>query len=269
MQLSAQEIDRYARHIVLRGIGGPGQQKLKAAKVLVIGAGGLGSPLIQYLTASGVGTIGVIDDDHVSISNLQRQILFRTQDIGASKVVCTQAAMAALNPHVQIIPHQLRLSAENAREIIRDYDLVADGSDNFSTRYAVSDACFYEAKPLISAAVSVFDASLTTLKPHLKAGDGRPNPTYRCLFPEAPEEGSLPTCATAGILGALTGLIGAMMALEVTREIVGGFGGGDEGLVGKLLLIDAAGLRFETIRYSWDERNPLSGTANRLESGPC
>ncbi len=259
MKLSPEEIERYARHIVLRGIGGPGQQKLKAAKVLVIGAGGLGSPLIQYLAAAGIGEIGIVDDDIISLSNLQRQVLFTTQDIGKPKVNIASDAMQALNPHVKITTHNTRLTEANAGELVRAYDIVADGCDNFATRYAVSDACFFERKPLITAAVSVFDASITTLRPHEKRKDGQSNPTYRCLFPEAPPVGSVPTCATAGIVGALTGIIGSMMALEVIREIVGGFGGTEEGLVGKLLLMDCLSLRFETIRYGWDPANPLSG----------
>ncbi len=260
MQLSALEIERYARHIVLQGIGGPGQQNLRSAKVLVIGAGGLGCPLIQYLAAAGIGQIGIVDDDIVTLSNLQRQVLFKTTDLGKSKVECVKRATHELNPHVEIILHNTRIDAINAYELIRDYDVVADGSDNFVTRYAVSDACFYESKPLITAAVSQFDASLTTLRAHEKRRDGTLNPTYRCLFPQAPTEGSQPTCATAGIVGALTGIVGSMMALEVIREIVGGYGSEDEGLVGKLLLLDYLNLRFETIKYGWDSENPLSGT---------
>ncbi len=262
MQLSPEEIERYARHIVLQGIGGPGQQKLKAARVLVIGAGGLGSPLIQYLTAAGIGEIGIVDDDCVSLSNLQRQVMFSTEDVGVLKVDKTKASMKALNPHVKISAHPVRLTEANARELVRGYDIVVDGSDNFATRYAVSDACFQEGRTLVTAAVSRFDASITTLKPHEKGADGKPNPTYRCLFPEPPPEGTTPTCATEGIVGALTGMIGSMMALEVIREIVGGFGQGEEGLVGKLLLIDTAALRFETIRYAFDPGNPLSGSAS-------
>lgn len=258
MALSSEEIERYARHIVLRGVGGPGQQKLKAARVLVIGAGGLGCPLILYLAAAGVGCIGIVDDDHVSLSNLQRQVLFKTADIGAPKAERAAEAIAALNPHVEVVVHGTRIDAANAQHLVGAYDIVADGSDNFATRYAVSDACFHRRRTLVTGAVSRFDASLTTLKPHLDGPDGMPNPTYRCLFP-APPEGELPTCETAGIIGSLTGLLGTLMALEVTREIVGGFGDGKEGLVGRLLLIDALGPRFETIRYGWDEDNPLNG----------
>ncbi len=253
--LSPQEIERYARHIVLHGVGGPGQNKLQAARVLVIGAGGLGAPLLQYLAAAGVGTIGVVDDDHVSLSNLQRQVIHGTPDVGRPKVESAVDAIHRLNPHVRVEPVPVRLTQANARDLVHRYDIVADGSDNFAARYAVSDACFHEAKPLVTAAVGAFDASLTTLRPFEMAASGEPNPTYRCLFPEAPPEGSVPSCTEAGVLGALTGTLGAMMAMEVIREVVG-FG---EGLVGRLLLIDAMAMRFETLRYAWDPDNPLSG----------
>jgi adenylyltransferase/sulfurtransferase len=252
---SPQEIERYARHIVLQGVGGPGQQKLKSARVLVIGAGGLGSPLLQYLAASGVGEIGVIDDDEVSLSNLQRQVLHGTGDVGRAKVLSAEDAIERLNPHVKVTPIKARLTAHNAREMIEPYDVVADGSDNFITRYVASDACFHAKRPLVTAAVGAFDGSLTTLRPYEKSPSGEPNPTYRCLFPEPPPDGAAPACAETGVLGALTGILGAMMALEAIREIVG-FG---EGLVGRLVLVDALGMRFETLRYRWDPANPLNG----------
>jgi molybdopterin/thiamine biosynthesis adenylyltransferase len=255
MSLSPEEIERYARHIVLRGVGGPGQQRLKAARVLLIGAGGLGSPAAQYLAAAGVGEIGVVDDDVVSLSNLQRQVLHGTADVGRPKLDSAADAIARLNPHVRTTPFPVRLTTENARDLVRGFDVVADGSDNFATRYAVSDACFHEKTPLVTAAVGSFDASLTTLRPFERGADGAPNPTYRCLFPEPPPTGSVPACAEAGVLGALTGVVGAMMALEAIREIVG-FG---EGLVGRLLLFDALSMRFETLTYAWDEANPLNG----------
>lgn len=254
---SPQEIERYARHIVLRHVGGPGQQKLNAARVLVVGAGALGSALIPYLAAAGVGTLGIADDDHISLSNLQRQVLHRTDDIGRLKAERAAEAVTALNPHVRVIRHDLRLSEANAATIIADYDVVADGSDNFETRYAVSDACFHAGRTLVTAAVNEFDGSLTTLKPHLLDAEGRPNPTYRCLFPEKPPAGMIPTCAEAGVLGALAGVIGTLQAIEVLREIVG-FG---EGLTGKLLLVDALSMRFETIAYRRDPANPLNGDA--------
>jgi adenylyltransferase/sulfurtransferase len=255
MALTPEEIDRYARHLVLREIGGPGQAKLKGARVLVIGAGGLGAPLIQYLAAAGLGTIGIVDDDTVSLSNLQRQVIHATPDVGQPKVAVAAQAVARLNPNVTVEAHVTRLAAQNARELVRNYDVIADGSDNFDTRYAVSDACYFERKPLVTAALGQFDGSLTTLRAHETGADGSPNPTYRCLFPSPPPPGAVPTCAEAGILGALAGVMGSLMAMEVIREIVG-FG---EGLVGRLLMVDARSLRFDTMRYGWDEANPLSG----------
>ncbi len=256
MSLSPDEIDRYARHLVLREVGGPGQAKLKAARVLVVGAGGLGAPLIQYLAAAGIGTIGLVDDDAVSLSNLQRQVIHGTPDVGRLKVESAAAAVERLNPQVRVEPHVQRLTADNARDLIRSYDLVADGSDNFDTRYAVSDACYHEGKPLVTAALGQFDGSLTTIRAHEQGADGRPNPTYRCLFPSPPPPGMVPTCAEAGVLGALAGVMGSLMALEVIREIVG-FG---EGLVGRLLMADVRSMRFDVMRYGWDDGNPLSGT---------
>jgi adenylyltransferase/sulfurtransferase len=253
--LEREELERYARHIVLREVGGPGQAKLKAARVLVVGAGGLGAPVLLYLAAAGVGHIGVVDDDIVSLSNLQRQVIFGTDDVGTRKVDGAEAVIARLNPHVAVEPHMMRLEAGNALDLISRYDIVADGSDNFATRYLVSDACFFTKKPLVTAAVGTFDGSLTTIRAHETRDDGTRNPTYRCLFPEPPPEGTVPACAEAGILGALPGVLGSMMALEVIREIVG-FG---EGLVGRLLMVDARSMRFETLSYAWDRNNPLSG----------
>jgi molybdopterin/thiamine biosynthesis adenylyltransferase len=253
--LSPDELERYARHIVLREVGGPGQAALKRARVLVIGAGGLGAPVLMYLAAAGVGTLGVIDDDTVSLSNLQRQIIHATPDIGVPKVESAAAEIARLNPNVKVEAHNMRLTAANALELIARYDLVADGSDNFATRYLVSDTCYFAKKPLITATVGTFDGTLTTIRAHERGADGKPNPTYRCLFPEAPPAGTVPACAEAGILGALTGVLGSMMALEVMREIVG-FG---TGLVGRLLMVDARDMRFETLKYAWDAGNPLSG----------
>ena len=259
MSFTPDELERYARHIVLREVGGPGQQKLKAARVLAIGAGGLGAPLIQYLAAAGIGALGVVDDDTVSLSNLQRQVIHGTPDIGRLKVESAASAVARLNPNVTIETHRIRITPENAAEMVRQYDFVADGSDNFETRYAVSDACFREGRPLVTAALGPFDGSLTTIRAHERAADGSPNPTYRCLFPEPPPAGSIPACAEAGVLGALAGVLGAMMAMEVIREIVG-FG---ESMVGRLVMLDARSMRFETITYGWDPDNPLNGTAVR------
>jgi adenylyltransferase/sulfurtransferase len=254
-ELSAEELERYARHIVLREVGGPGQAALRRARVLVVGAGGLGAPALLYLAAAGVGTLGVIDDDVVALSNLQRQVIHGTTELGTPKVESAAAAIRRLNPHVAVEQHGFRLNAQNALELIKDYDVVADGSDNFTTRYLVADACYFAKKPLVTAALGTFDATLTTIRAHERGSDGRPNPTYRCLFPEPPPPGTVPACAEAGILGALAGVIGSMVALEVIREIVG-FG---ENLVGRLVMFDARAVRFETLSYGWDPANPLSG----------
>src|SRR5438874_2375339 len=219
--LDAEELERYARHIVLREVGGPGQAALKRARVLVVGAGGLGAPVLLYLAAAGVGTLGIVDDDTVSLSNLQRQVIHGTPDVGAPKVDSAAATVRRLNPHVAVELHGTRLVAGNALDLLGRYDLVADGSDNFATRYLVSDACFFAGKPLVTAAMGTFDGTLTTIRAHERAADGRPNPSYRCLFPEAPPPGSVPACAEAGVLGAMAGVLGSMMALEVNRENVG------------------------------------------------
>jgi molybdopterin-synthase adenylyltransferase len=248
--LSADELERYARHIVLREVGGPGQAALKEASVLVIGAGGLGAPALMYLAAAGVGTLGVVDDDIVSLSNLQRQVIHTTPDIGRRKVDSAAEQIHALNPHVKFAAHATRLDAGNAMSLIGGYD-------NFETRYLVSDACFLAARPLITAALGMFDGSLTTIRAHEKNAQGEFNPTYRCLFPEPPPPGTVPACAEAGVMGALAGVLGSMMALEAIREIVG-FG---EGLVGRLLMVDARAMRFETLRYARDPLNPLNGDA--------
>jgi adenylyltransferase/sulfurtransferase len=255
--LSPDELERYARHIVLHEVGGPGQQALKEASVLVVGAGGLGAPALMYLAAAGVGQLGVVDDDVVSLSNLQRQIIHTTPEIGRRKVDTAAERIHALNPHVRFAAHATRMNADNAMELIGGYDLVLDGSDNFETRYLVSDACYLAGRPLITASLGTFDGTLTTIRAHERNESGEFNPTYRCLFPEPPPPGTVPTCAEAGILGALAGVLGSMMALEAIREIVG-FG---EGLVGRLLMVDARNMRFETLRYGRDPLNILNGDA--------
>lgn len=243
--LSSEELTRYARHIVLGEVGGPGQQKFKAAHVLVIGAGGLGAPVALYLAAAGIGTLGIVDDDVVSLSNLQRQIIHRTEKVGAPKVESAKETLLAINPHVKVVTHQIRMTGENARDLIQKYDIVADGSDNFSTRYLTADICAELKKPLVTAAVGRFDGSVTVLKPY----EGE-NPGYRDVFPAPPPDGLLPTCAEAGILGALTGIIGSLQALEVLK-LVAGIG---EPLVGRLLLYDGLGQKFEEIRYKRRKR---------------
>jgi molybdopterin-synthase adenylyltransferase len=257
MVLTSLEIERYKRHLVLREVGGQGQQKLKAARVLVVGAGGLGSPLIMYLAAAGVGTIGIVDDDRVSLDNLQRQIVHATPQVGKPKVASAVETIAKLNPHVQVEPHEARIDAGNALTLISRYDIVADGSDNFATRYLVSDACYLARTPLVFAAVGPFDGYLSTFKPYEKGPDGEPYPTYRCVFPEPPPPGTVANCAEVGVLGAAVGVIGTLQAVEVLKEILG-LG---ETLAGRLLLYDAHAARFTDIKLAWDPANPLSGEA--------
>ena len=244
--LSDLELERYARHIVLAEVGGPGQQKLKRARVLVVGAGGLGAPVLLYLAAAGVGTLGIVDDDTVSLSNLQRQVIHDTAAVGRTKVDSAGATIGRVNPHVTIEPLAIRLDASNAHGIVAAYDVVIDGSDNFDTRYVLADACAAARKPLVSGAVGRFDGSLTVLIPWEKDEKGRPNPTYRDLYPEAPPAGMVPSCAVAGVVGALTGVIGTLQAMEAIKLITGA----GEPLVGRLLLYDSLGARFDTIRYS-------------------
>jgi molybdopterin/thiamine biosynthesis adenylyltransferase len=239
--LSRDELERYARHIVLAEVGGAGQQRFKAARVLIVGAGGLGAPAALYLAAAGIGTIGIVDDDRVSLSNLQRQIIHSTQRIGTPKVASAAEAIGAINPHVTVVRHELRLTAENARDIAAGYNVVADGSDNIETRYLLAEVCAELKIPLVTGAVGRFDGSVTVLKPY----EGE-NPSYRDLFPAPPPEGLLPTCAEAGILGALTGVIGSIEALEVLK-LVAGIG---EPLIGRLLLYDGLSQRFEEICYA-------------------
>lgn len=243
--LSPDEIARYHRHILLPEIGGAGQQKLKAARVLVIGAGGLGAPILQYLAAAGIGTLGIIDDDRVSLSNLQRQVIHDSGTIGELKTESAALAIARLNPHVRLIRFEERFSRETARRQLSGFDLLIDGSDNFDTRYAAADTAEEAHIPLVTGAVGRFDGSLTVLKPYETAEDGTLNPSYRDLFPEAPPAGLIPSCAEAGIIGALTGVIGTMMAMEAIKLVTGA----GEPLIGRLLLYDALSARFETVRY--------------------
>jgi len=238
--LSPEELERYARHIVLAEVGGAGQQRFKAARVLIVGAGGLGAPAALYLAAAGIGTIGIVDDDIVTLSNLQRQIIHTTDRLDAAKVESAAVTLAAINPHVSVLQHNTRLNAENATDLISGYDVVADGSDNFATRFLVADRCAELQVALVTAAVGRFDGSVTVLKPF----EGN-NPSYRDLFPGPPPDGLLPACAEAGILGALTGVIGSIQALEVLK-VVAGIG---EPLIGRLLLYDALAQRFDEIRY--------------------
>lgn len=255
MALSSDEIERYARHLVLHEVGGPGQNKLKDAKVLVVGAGGLGAPVLYYLAAAGIGSIGIIDHDEVSVSNLQRQIIHTTARVGVAKTSSARETMQGLNPHVHVTEHRHRITPENALDIIGAYDIVADGCDNFPTRYLVSDACYFSKKTLVSAAVGQFDGQISTFKPHETSPDGTPWPTYRCLMGDLPPRGLFPACEEAGILGALPGILGSMQAMEVMKEILGI---GDS-LAGRLLMFDALASRTYETRLAWNPDNPLTG----------
>lgn len=249
LDFSEMEIQRYSRHILLPEMGGTGQAALRRARVLIIGAGGLGSPLLLYLAAAGVGTIGLVDDDQVDLSNLQRQIAHTTDRIGQDKTASAAAAAQAINPLVTVAQHRLRLDADAARDLIPRYDIVCDGSDNFKTRYLVADACVAARRTLVSAAVLRFEGQLSTFKPHAHAT----GPCYRCLYPEAPPPGMVPSCSEAGVLGAVTGVLGTLQASEVIKEITG-IG---ESLSGRLLLWDALATRFRTIRLARDPACPV------------
>lgn len=240
MSFTDEELDRYARHIVLHEIGGPGQQRLKAARVLVIGAGGLGSPAILYLAAAGVGKIGVVDNDRVSLSNLQRQVLHATEEVGAPKVESAGRAVQRINPNVDLVAHAARIEASNADALIRQYDIVLEGSDNFETRYLVNATCARLEKPLVSAAMGRWDAQLSVFRPWLGG------PCYQCVFPEAPPPGTVPACSEAGVLGALAGVMGSMQAAETVKLITG------TGAVldGRLFLYDALDAETRTMRLS-------------------
>lgn len=262
MALSPDEIERYARHLVLHEVGGPGQNRLKQAKVLVIGAGGLGAPLLYYLAAAGIGTIGIVDHDTVSISNLQRQIIHTTSRVGIHKTASARETMQGLNPHVHVIEHAERITAENALGLVSAYDIVADGCDNFPTRYLVSDACYFAGKTLVSAAVGQFDGQISTFKPHQPSPEGTPWPSYRCLMGELPPRGLFPACEEAGVLGALPGILGSMQAMEVIKELLG-IG---ESLAGRLLMYDALSSRFYETKLAWNPENPLNGRTPEITS---
>jgi molybdopterin-synthase adenylyltransferase len=250
MPLSETEIERYARHLVLQEVGGPGQNKLKASSVLVIGAGGLGAPLLMYLAAAGIGRIGIVDPDTVSLSNLQRQVIHTTDRIGVLKAESATTQIHAINPHVTVEQHPFRITTKNAIDLVSRYDIVADGCDNFPTRFLVSDACYFALKPLVSAAVGQFDGQISTFKPYENQ-----NPTYRCFIGDLPERGLFPACEEAGVMGALPGIIGSLQAMEVIKELLGI---GDS-LVGRILMYDALSARFFETRLARDPANPLTG----------
>ncbi|MBV9554231.1 MAG: molybdopterin-synthase adenylyltransferase MoeB [Alphaproteobacteria bacterium] len=251
MELSEEQFRRYARHLILDEVGEEGQEKLLASRVLVIGAGGLGSPLLMYLAAAGIGTIGLVDDDRVDMTNLQRQIVHATARVGDLKVASAQDTLTRLNDGIAIETHALRLGPDNAEGLIAGYDVVADGSDNFATRYLLNDLCTRLKKPLIAAALSPFEGQLSTFKAYL--GDG--HPCYRCLFREPPPPDMVPRCEEAGILGAVAGVLGTLQAVEVLKEVLG-LG---ESLDGTLLIYDALRVRFHRILIGKDPECPTCG----------
>lgn len=243
--LTPDEIERYKRHILLPEVGGEGQQKLKAARVLVIGAGGLGAPILQYLAAAGVGTLGIADDDRVSLSNLQRQVIHDSGTLNDMKTQSAAQAIQRLNPHVRVMRFEERFGEDFAATHLKSFDLLVDGSDNFDTRYAAADAAEAAKVPLVTGAVGRFDGTVTVLKPYEKDEEGVLNPSYRDLFPIKPPQGLLPNCAETGVIGALTGVIGTLMAMEAIKVITG-IG---EPLIGRLLSYDSLAASFNTIRY--------------------
>ena len=256
MDFSEDEITRYSRHILLKEVGGEGQARLRAARVLVVGAGGLGSPLVLYLAAAGVGVIGVVDDDRVELSNLQRQVAHTVERIGALKAESAAVAAGGINPEVRVEAIAERVTAANVMGLVSRFDVVCDGSDNFATRFLVADACVLARRTLVSAAVLRFDGQLSTFKPHADAE----GPCYRCLYPAAPPEGMVPACSEAGVLGTVTGVMGTLQANEVLKEIMG-IG---EGLSGRLLIWDALAMRFRTVRLRRDPECALCGAAPRI-----
>ncbi|MQC19098.1 MAG: molybdopterin-synthase adenylyltransferase MoeB [Chloroflexi bacterium] len=245
--LTPDEVMRYSRHIIMAQVGPQGQRKLRNAKVLVVGAGGLGGPVALYLALAGVGTVGLVEFDTVDLSNLQRQILHQTADIGRPKIVSAKEKLNAYNPHVEVVTHHAPITSDNAMEIIPQYDIIVNGADNFATRYLVNDAAYLAGKTLVDGAILLFDGQATVYKP----GSG----CYRCLYPDPPPPGLVPSCAEAGVLGAITGLVGSIQATEVFKQILGV----GESLVNRLLLIDALTMEFRTMKTRRDPSCPLCG----------
>ncbi len=255
MDFTEEQIERYSRHIILPEVGGRGQAKLLKSRVFVLGAGGLGSPSLLYLAAAGVGTIGIADGDCVDLSNLQRQIIHNTDRVGKSKVLSAKETIEKLNPDVKVIPHHGRLTVDNIREVIRDYDVVLDGSDNFPTRFLMNDAAFFEGKTLVSGSMFRFDGQVSVFNP-LKG-----LPCYRCLYPEPPPKGLVPSCQEAGVLGALAGVIGVLQAVETVKEILGI---GDT-LAGYLMIFDALKMTFRKVKVMKDPECALCGQSPTIK----
>jgi len=261
LDFSEDDIHRYSRHILLAELGAAGQARLAQARVLVVGAGGLGCPLLLYLAAAGVGTLGIVDHDRVELSNLQRQVAFTTADIGQSKAAAAAAAASDRNPGPDIVAYPFRLDPSNVFDLVGGYDIVCDGTDNFATRFLLSDACVLARRTLVSAAVLRFEGQLSTFKPHARDSHHQDeHPCYRCLYPAAPPPGLVPACSEAGVLGPVTGVMGTLQASEVLKEILG-IG---ESLSGRLLTWDALAMRFRTVRLRPDPACPACGPAASL-----
>ncbi len=262
MDFTDSQLERYARHIMLPEVGGAGQARLLGARVLVVGAGGLGSPLLLYLAAAGLGTLGVIDADVVDLSNLQRQVIHDGASLGRPKVDSAAERIRAINPDITVERHHAKLTKANAAALINRYDVIADGTDNFTARFLINDACFFAGKTLVSAAILRFEGQISTFKPHA----GASHPCYRCIFPEPPPPGLVPTCAEGGVFGALAGAVGSFQAMEVLKEVLGI---GDS-LSGHLLLIDGLTSIFRKIKIPRDPGCPLCGPSpaiRTLETG--
>ncbi len=256
---SKDQLDRYARHIILPGVGAAGQKRLLESKALIVGAGGLGSPILLYLAAAGVGTLGVVDDDVVDMSNLQRQVIHSAKRLGEKKTDSARASLEDLNPDVEVVSHEVRLDADNALDILKGYDLILDGSDNFPTRYLVNDACVLLGKPLLYGAMAQFEGQVSVLHAETESGLG---PCYRCLYPEPPQPGAVRSCAEAGVFGALPGVIGSLMATEAIKHLVG-LG---ETLAGTLLHFDALHSEFRRVRLARNAACPVCGDAPRIRA---
>lgn len=254
MAVTDAQLERYARHIVLDEVGEEGQETLLRSKVLVIGAGGLGSPVLMYLAAAGVGSIGVVDFDTVDTSNLQRQIIHGTDNVGEAKVASAAERLEEINPEVTVVPHRARFTPDNAPALVADYDLIVDGSDNFTTRYLVNDACYFGQRPLVSGALLRFEGQLSTFRAW---EDGEDRPCYRCLFPSAPRPDLVPRCDQAGIFGAVAGVLGTLQATEALKELLGL---GDS-LAGRLVLYDGLAGSFRTLKVKRDSGCALCGDA--------
>lgn len=257
MGMTDQEFQRYARHMILDDVGEEGQERLLASSALIVGMGGLGSPVALYLAAAGVGRLGLVDDDHVDLTNLQRQIAHTTDRVGHPKVDSAAASLQAINPGVRLDLHRMRLDAAGAAALVADYDIVVDGSDNFDTRYALNDACLAAGKTLVSGALLQFDGQVTTLRPGRLLDNGKRAPCYRCLFPDAPPPDTIPRCTQAGIFGAVAGVIGTLQAVEVLKELLGL----KDSLAGRLLLYEGRATNFMTVKVGWNASCPACGEA--------